>query len=546
MPLEVKCVFQGGGAKLVTLLAAAEVLEEYELSGKIVVTEVAGTSAGSIAAYAFAHNKPTELLRSRMKAAAKDVIEHFSARPSFTKILWKIYRGQPIFDEDKLFSLLRATFAPADTDRPKISDARIPLHIRVSDIRNGRPHTYRPSDEIGIEGALIDSCAIPLALRTHLSKSAYADGGITSNLVDHRIFNDPTGNIIAFSFQRSAPYQFHDMPSCLISLASTSIDASVDEARSKIEASGGYVCELPNEYGTFDFRKALESGLADGHFAATKGVIREQLNSALKYFGRTDRRLNLETDLARVQKFTVGLLDHVFREYPYSMSLCSIICIANGLDGSLVSDEPKPDQQVKELFITAKADFLFAFHVGIGRREAYELGKDIRWEILDKTGRRLNATHEVIEASQNGSRAWQSCFVLDEPLAANQTPIKVRLVTSHIGMMKELLHGGSEWMRTVCCQDDDVQTQDFVLAYPKRGKTYVMTDLLDSYHRATAPPDNFEAMKKAWCGGRKMSESELERYANELLSLGDYAYIGWRCDEIKHGFYGGALIERAS
>ena len=73
-----------------------------------------------------------------------------------------------------------------------------------------------------------------------------------------------------------------------------------------------------------------------------------------------------------------------------------------------------------------------------------------------------------------------------------------------------------------------------------------MTDLLDNYHRATQKPDNLEGMRKAWCAGEKMNESDLEQYVNGLLSLSDYAYIGWRCRGMQPKSYAGALIERAS
>lgn len=546
MTIPIKCIFQGGGAKLVTLLAAAEVLEELEKSGRVVVTEVAGTSAGSIAAYAFAHKKPTELLRARMKSAASSVIEHFSSPPGRVGILYKIYKGRPIFDETKLHEFLRSTFSETEADRPRMKDSRIPVHIRVSDIKNGRIHTYKPEDDVGVENALIDSCAIPLAFRTHVSNSPYADGGITSNLVDNSIFRDPTGNVIAFSFPRGAPYQFSDVPTYLMSLASTAIDASVEEARSRIEAQGGFVCELPNEYRTFDFRDALEKGLGDEHFAATKRVIRAKIEEALAYFERADRKLNLETDLLRVQRFTGEMFERVMKLFPFGVSHCSISCIAQSLETSTGADGLKRDKQIKDLRIEAKGASLIAFRVGIGREELYELGKDIRWEVRDNAGSKLSATHGVIESEQNGSRVWHSCFVLDAPLPAERAPVRVRLMTSHVGIMKELLNGGSEWMRTVCSQDDDVQVQDLVFAYPERSGTFVMTDLLDNYHRTTQKPDNLEGMTKAWCAGEKMNESDLEQYVNDLLSLSDYAYIGWRCRDMQPKSYAGALIERAS
>lgn len=529
-----------------TLLAAAEVLEEFEAEGRIRVTEVAGTSAGSIAAFAFAKEGSTELVRARMKSAASAVIDHFSYTPSKVGLFWRIYRGKPVFEEVKLHDFLRQTFADKPESRPRLSDARIPIHIRVSDIRNGRTHTYHRQDEVGLETALIDSCAIPLAFRTHVSKSPYADGGITSNLVDNEVFDEPDGKILAFSFPQGEPYQFSDAATYLLSLASTAIDASVSDSREKIKAKGGYVCDLPNHFGTFDFRNALATGLSDEHFAATKRSIREQVNQALQHFERASSRLDLDNDLQRVQAFTSRLINRIVAQYPFGVSHCSITCVATSLDPKSNGRGSVRDQQIKDLQIVAKGTHLHTFRVGIGKREAYELGKDIRWDIRDANGRKLSATHEVIESMQEGHVVWHSCFVLDEPLPSELAPIKVKLITSHVGLMDNLVgKGGTEWMRAVCSQDDDVALHDFVLAYPRAFGPLVMTDLLENRHRATEAPSDIEAMSSRWHSGTRMTKSELEQYVNDNLNLSDYAYIGWRCVNVPPKAYAGALIERS-
>ena len=47
---KIQFAFQGGGAKLASLLAVAEYLQELEKRNEIVITRVAGTSAGAIVA----------------------------------------------------------------------------------------------------------------------------------------------------------------------------------------------------------------------------------------------------------------------------------------------------------------------------------------------------------------------------------------------------------------------------------------------------------------------------------------------------------------
>lgn len=532
---------------MVTLLAAAEVLEELEQSKTLTVTEVAGTSAGSIAAYLFASNKSTELLRAKMKSAGRNVISHFSKRPSMTALFWKMYRGEPIFSEAILASFVREIVTEKDGDRLKLKDARIPVHICVSDIKNGNKQIYNRENSMSIEQVLVDSCAIPIAFRTFKDKSGIADGGVTSNLVGPEVFNGTDEKIIALSFARSAPYEYKDAASYILSLASTAIDSSVEESQAKIKAMGGYVCELPNEYGTFDFEDALNKGLTDANFAATKRTIREIILEALSAFERTDRLLDLKNDLGRVQTFASTAMDSIISQYPYSVVASSTLCVANCLAKQNTGGYRQPDKVIKDVHISALSDKLMAFRIGLTREEHYELGKDIQWEIRDSEGNNLSVSHEVVENKQGDEIVYQSCFCLDQPIAKSLTPVRIRLVTTHMDIMGGLIdQDGSEWMRSESHQNDQVVAQDFVFCSPPEAGEFVLTDLLQNYHRATAKPSKLENMEKKWHTGSVMIESDLDRYRNDHLYLANYKFTGWRCENTPAGAYVGALIERAT
>jgi predicted acylesterase/phospholipase RssA len=66
MPLRCQLAIQGGGAKVVALLAAVEAVQQLQREGTVQVTRVAGTSAGSIVAALFAAGSDLASVRQEL------------------------------------------------------------------------------------------------------------------------------------------------------------------------------------------------------------------------------------------------------------------------------------------------------------------------------------------------------------------------------------------------------------------------------------------------------------------------------------------------
>lgn len=80
MPIQL--VLQGGGAKLIALLAAMEAVEELEANGRIVVTRLCGTSAGAIAACLFAARVPMKEARGSRRPPNEEALVSLLAQPA--------------------------------------------------------------------------------------------------------------------------------------------------------------------------------------------------------------------------------------------------------------------------------------------------------------------------------------------------------------------------------------------------------------------------------------------------------------------------------
>lgn len=541
----IKCIFQGGGAKLATLLAAAEALEELEEEGLIKVSEIAGTSAGAIAAFIFAHKRPTSELRAKMKDEAEKIIGEF-AKPSTAKIAWAIFRGKPVFKEEKLEKFLRLVINEKPNGRMKLTDTRIPVHIRVSDIKHGEKYTYDGKNSVAAEAALIDSCAIPIAFRNQKSNSQYADGGLLSNLVDNSVFGDTSEKVIAFSFPSDEAHTYSDLVGYLGSIISSSIDNNVSESKEKIISCGGAVCELPSDFSTFDFKRAFSKGLSQRYADETRAIARKLILNAIDEIGRRDRKVELVNRLDGLHSFSTYIMNRLTSANSYAVSKNSIICIGEGLRPRK-DNPPKVDILVKDVYIEALGEKIETFKVGISRNELFELGDDIEWEVTDVDGNELKTQHEIINSSQDGDTVWHSCFCLENPLLKGKSPLRVRLRTSHLDLMANLLRGGEvEYMRAASHQLDRISVQDFVLFYPKSLGDVVCVDMVDNLHKLSVLPSKTEEMKANWQSGRRMNEDELAQYRKSLLYSADYAVTGWRCEGVHPGSFSGAVFEKAN
>lgn len=540
--MEIKCVFQGGGAKLATLILVAEVLEELENEGRITVTEVAGTSAGSIAAYCFATEIPKAIIRSRMLEFGSDIIARFTAKRSTTRIVFDILRGKPLYDEALLRQFLSNVINGNDNNNQRrLCDTRIPVHVRVSNVRKASRYTYPAADTTPAEEALVDSCAIPFALRSYPSQSLLYDGGIVSNLPDSTVFHDVGKNIIAFSFDKEAPIEYSGLKSFGKSLISTIIDGNVEQSAERIQLEGGEICRLPLHFGTFDFAAAYKDGLSTKYADMHRDLIRRRILSSVNKLRDKGRRFDGTNREKNLNSFSTNMINHIAKDRPWGVVGGAITCIAE----SLTSPEEN-DVLIKEARIIARGDSIQVFRLGITKDEAFGLGGDVSWLVTDNDDHEVAASQEIIQSTQNGDRVWHSCFCLSEPIEAARTPLKVRLITTHKGLMSGLANKhGTEWMRAACHQDDNVETQDYVLVLPEEIRDrFTMVDLVENIHRATIEPSKSEEMKKNWHGGARMTEEELKQYRQRHLHLSRYQFIGWRSKDVPPGAYTGALIER--
>jgi predicted acylesterase/phospholipase RssA len=297
----VQIAFQGGGAKLVNMLAVAEELERAHNQGEITITRVAGTSAGSIVACLLASGTGigaarTSLQSEEMKRVAAELsnIGWFEARASFLA-------GQPMRSMQPLKDWLLQRLQGKETQPVRRTVAEVSamrgersmeLLVVSSDLANRGSRPAQPGDDVLT--AIGDSCGIPFVFRTWRGEGyRHVDGGLCSNLpVDFLLDKvKDLGEVLAVSFESQPTEPHSGLLPYLLALVDTAISAAETKARSALPAEN--VMLISTDLATMDFAKALAQGLGE-QYARIKYEAAQWLRTYLSI--RDRKALSLKVD----------------------------------------------------------------------------------------------------------------------------------------------------------------------------------------------------------------------------------------------------------
>jgi NTE family protein len=357
-PVPLQFAFQGGGAKIVALLAVAEVIQEFEHSKKIVVKRVAGTSAGAVVAALIAAGIRADVVMAELRGGAgRALIQEFDI-PSKPEALFKLFRNKAIWNTAPLRDWLKKTFEDAKV--VKVSDAskRVPLTITKTDLGS---RGCVPAQEIEmIADALIDSCALPYLFRIwNPEKTAtFVDGGISNNLPANYLSGPDTehGELVVLSFAEAVTDRPDDFESFSLALLDSAISSHMGAVK---EAHRNNLMEISTKIGTFDFAEALSD-----NFKAIYDNIKEWARKELQ--AKIDRiaeaSLIAEKDpWSETNPTAVALLQSVGKAYTESLATsllrydsCRLVVYSNAGRPQNDPYRSTPD----------RAEFRFIFHSG--------------------------------------------------------------------------------------------------------------------------------------------------------------------------------------
>jgi predicted acylesterase/phospholipase RssA len=295
MPVKFQLAIQGGGARIAELLVAAEVIQHFETQGRITITKIAGTSAGSIVGALLAIEKRESIKKAREYLerhadAIADVIVPPGSTDLNVRTVWKLYKNQAICGgasiRQELLKLFQNVFGRQtgfffkDLDKEMI--------VIAADVVNRSKHSYSAPNENLIE-ALLNSCAIPLVFRgaSEMQSNPYVDGGLCENLPSAELSKDTKsfGEVIALSFPDHADGIAPTKTLRFIyELFSTAINNSVQRATTQLPQNA--VLSIPSQRSTLQFKGAFNGNVRSAEFEVIVRRTTEWLERNLDAKGR--------------------------------------------------------------------------------------------------------------------------------------------------------------------------------------------------------------------------------------------------------------------
>lgn len=284
--IKIQLAIQGGGAKIVALMAVLEALDG--LQDRIQVTKIVGTSAGALAGAFYANNAIQEVVsgwRNGKLAPLLAGLVHPKGNlfiPARLSWAFALYRNEPIWKLDQVHKYLSGILSTGDPkteirDFEKLKSIRgIELYAITTHLQDRRA---KPSSlEDGLVSTLLASASLPFYFRKWDPTGrnyAVVDGGICDNL--------PTGKILGATAINEVPVciTFDDPPNAapqndFLSFTMALFESAIDYSTEKSLSQFPNTLAISTSIKTFDFEGAIRALKADTEEKSEYVKIRER------------------------------------------------------------------------------------------------------------------------------------------------------------------------------------------------------------------------------------------------------------------------------
>jgi predicted acylesterase/phospholipase RssA len=471
--MPVQLVLQGGGAKLIALLAAMEAVEELEAQGRIAVTRLCGTSAGAIAACLFAARVPMKEARKSFESHFKGKIKDLFPIPSNKSFLYSTYKEKTIWETEPILKFLETIFG-----NKKLAELVVPAAVVVSDLSNARPLILSSWDK-GEQGrrvadALLDSMALPFFFRIWRDDGpVLVDGGISNNLpssvlldvdVSHLSLEErlQQGEIFGLTFPKEAAQPISGAKDFTVALIGTAIDTAADRERARL---GGRLHEIRTSLTTLDFEEALnipERDFQEIKSRAAEFFLRQADQSRkrwIHYDFWKENNLPILQSLWQVYKGQHGSVENI------RYKSCRNVWEARGLD-----HPEDTDRYETEVVFSVGKEPLYCQSIGVAQEMATFLGQ-MEFEVFDDNSDEKIEYHALPARDPTAPQMRKLLFHYLPALPKESGPYQLNFTESIKDSSKKLLLGEKDtFTYTTRRADGPVESIELILLFPSNVK----------------------------------------------------------------------------
>ncbi len=439
--IPIQVAFQGGGAKLPSLLAAADALLEAEASGKVSIIRLAGTSAGSIAASLLATRQDFLALRQYFRSSIGESIAKQMSSPTIAQMLWNSIRGKPISSFKPFGDILEENFKARRIN--KISDLDIETLITYTELQTSETKICDQNDDLLL--SIEDSCAIPIYFRTWKSNQTKLDGGIGDNLPVNFLTTQHSsdGKILAITFSKPCGRRISNAKDFFLSIIDTAISSNEEKSLALVKHDCQFCIET--QLGTFDFEKAFKEGF-ESEYDLIKSKVTNWINQiieaeAINNLVRTNYWSKKNPDLLDLMNRSHDVLTNLVKKEKY----CFIEVIFELFACSFrKKDESLADVAKLSIKFKVESDYLHAIRICFFDTDAEtKFMSHAEYYIQDNNGGFIDTTFiPMLDKDCPDDRALGIFF--NEPLEKDSGTYTLIYKESGFGLLNKLKMNGED------------------------------------------------------------------------------------------------------
>jgi predicted acylesterase/phospholipase RssA len=539
-------VFQGGGAKLGCLLAAADAIFENSARLGYTIKSVSGTSAGAIVGCMLATGEDPKVFKSIIQEHGPGYVDLIAKPLSFRSMVWRAWWGSPFYDADQYTKFLDDIFSSKLLSKQytyaKDLAPNIDFYMHAVDIRDRKPVVYEAKDGRKIVDILLDSSGIPFVFKT-FSSSSVVDGGLVDNFPVNSIWEKidqqkMPGSIVGISFEPDKiEWSFKNPVEYARALLSTVIDNPVNTAIRKVDKHDVHL--IKTNTSTFDFKTALQVDLADKQYGEYKKQAIEFLEKLMERKWLRAATLPADTFIKRI----LDLHDTLMSAQKVRVKQVTLKTTSNCLKSRARPNIETPDEIETTVEIEVAEGPVFTYGMGFRSDQRFVNIGDVKVSVFDKDDDLVGATvlpftpqlldrDRLLGARGNADEvepAVRNNLVIffQKPLEAGQ-----RYRITHKTRAEEVL------------SDLDTDARRDVITYYNLNfelveKLRIIAYIPDRIRVQKAEDGTYVAPKDAkWVSGRPLTAAELKKVDTEE----GFAPVGWEVLNVGKKMAGGFTV----